>query len=236
MSVAEASKSLEGRFDNIGNNARSAASAKDMLAKEILQLKFELESKNIENLSQIAELTQRVKNANIEVIDLSVVINSLQLAITCMSTVGSTLATVALFWKALENTCNNLADDDTIKALELTIKSNEDNPAKLVKHVTTSKTFGKNWFIMGCQWQALNLVSNAYYQACANAKDTLDISFTRAETDPKTHWKLAQSMAKDLEEKLNVTLRSEQSKDEAFKKRVEFAEKEKEKMLADFTK
>jgi len=232
-SVGEVSKDLEERFDNIGNNARSAAAAKDKLAQEMLKMKFELEEKNTENLARIAEFTQRIKNANIDIIDTSVIINSLQLAVTCLSTVGSTLATVALFWKSLETACANLANNTTIDALSNTIDSKSGNLESLVKYVTSNNMFGRNWFIMVCQWHALHLVCNAYYMSCGNAKHTLDISLRRVETDRREHWRLAQEMAKDLEAKLNITLRSAQSKDADFKKRVELAQQEKEKMLLD---
>lgn len=233
--VGQASKELEEKFNNIGNNARSAAAAKDKLAQEMLRMKFELEKKNTENLSRIAEFTQRIKNANIDVIDTSVIINSLQLAVTCLSTVGATLASVSLFWKSIETACANLANNNTIDALNTTINGKADNLESLVKYVTTNKMFGKNWFIMECQWHALYLVCDAYYMSCNNAKNTLDISFRRVETDRRQHWKLAQEMAKELETKLNVTLRSAQSKDEEFKKRVTLAQQEKEKILLDIS-
>ncbi|MFT4107058.1 MAG: hypothetical protein QM657_14985 [Lacrimispora sp.] len=231
--VAEASKELEKKFDNIGNNARSAAAAKDKLAQEMLRMQFELEAKNTENLTRIAEFTQRIKNGNIDVIDTSTIINSLQLAVTCLSTVGSTLATVSLFWKTLEAACANLADNDTIETLKNTINSKEGNLESLVKYATTNKTFGRKWFIMECQWHALYLVCNGYHASCTQAKNILDHSLRRAETDRYKHWQLAQQMAESLEAKLNVTLRCAQSKDEAFKKRMEYAKQERDKMLLD---
>ncbi|MDR1702255.1 MAG: hypothetical protein LBR56_05725 [Sporomusaceae bacterium] len=235
IEVGKISKEMESKFENMGNNARSAAAAKDKLAEEMLRLKFELEGKNTEVLAKITEFTQRIKNASIEVIDLSVIINSLQLAVTCLSTVGSTLATVSLFWRSVEKACANLADSTVIEALTNKISGEAETLESLVKYVTSNTAFGRNWFIMECQWHALYLVCDAYYISCNSAKNLLDISLRRVETDRREHWKLAQEIAKDLEIKLQVTLRSAQSKDEDFKKRVALAQQEKEKMLLEFT-
>ncbi|MGM9903412.1 hypothetical protein A5844_001805 [Enterococcus sp. 10A9_DIV0425] len=234
LSVGEASKELEERMATIGNNARSAAAAKDLLAQEMLRLNFDLNSKNTENLARIAEFTRKIKNANIDIIDTEVVLNSLQLAVTCLSTVGSTLTTVAIFWKSIEKACDNLSNDDALAILERQLDTKADNLPTLVKYATTNVQFNRHWFVMGSKWQALYLVFDAYLSSSNQAKATLDISFQRAEDDPRSHWKLAQQMAKEIEEKLQVTLRSSQSKDADFKKRVELAQQEKEKMLLEF--
>ncbi|MGL4549221.1 hypothetical protein [Eubacterium aggregans] len=234
-SVGDASKALEQRMENVRNNARGAAAAKEKLAENMLRMKFEFEEKNTENLGRIASFTQKIKNANIDIIDTSVIINSLQLAANCLSTVGATLATTALFWKSIERACDNLSSDITIETLSETIEGKSGDPEGIVRYVTTNKLLGKNWFIMECQWQALYLVCDAYYNSCNHAMDLLGTSFKRAETDRRVHWQLAQEMAKALEEKLSITLRSAQSKDEDFKKRVALAQKEREKLLLDIS-
>ncbi len=232
--IGDVSKELEERLSNLGNNARSAAAAKDKLAEQMLSLKFELENKNTENLARIAEFTGKIKNTNINIIDTEVVINSLQLAVTCLSTVGSTLATVAMFWESIEAACANLSDDVALSALERKIEAKEEHLAELVKYATTNTQFNRQWFTMASKWQALYMVFEAYLISSNEAKKTLDISFLRPEDDPRKHWKLAQELAASLEEALQVTLRTSQSKNEDFKKRVELAQKAKEKMLEEF--
>ncbi|MDR2775656.1 MAG: hypothetical protein LBC19_13130, partial [Tannerella sp.] len=187
--------------------------------------------KNTQNLAKITEFTGKIKNGTLEDVDLMVVINSLKLAITCLSTVAVTLSDLSHFWEAIEITCKNLAGDTTID--ELTNRVGVSNAAEIANFVTTSKKFGKTWFIMECQWQALYLVCDAYYNASVNANDTLKISLTRPESSGKEHWTIARELAEYLESKLGATLLSSQSRSEEFKKRVALAEKARDKMIED---
>lgn len=228
MSVEDASKKFGERFDNSSANARSAAVAKEKLAEEILKLKFELQKKSVENESMIAEFTRKIKNMNLNTVDLSVAITSLQLAVTCLSTVGSILASVAVFWKRVELSLENLAGDATLSSLQDMLKASKDNPEKMAVFVKTDEDFLGDWYIMESKWFALQIVCEAYYMACEHAKDRLDISLRRAETDGLEHWKLAQAMAAEMEEKLKINLRSSESKTADYKKKIEIMEKSRE--------
>ena len=81
---------------------------------------------------------------------------------------------------------------------------------------------------MESKWLALQIVCEAYHKSCVNAKDRLDTSLKRAETEGVEHWKLAQDMAKAMEEKLMISLRSSESKTADFKKKIEIMEKSRE--------
>ena len=228
ISVEEASKKFGEKFDNSSANARSAAIAKEKLAEEILKLKFELQKKSVENEAMIAEFTRKIKNMNLGTVDLSVAITSLQLAVTCLSTVGSILANVAIFWKRVELSLKNLAGDATMASLQDLLQDSKDNSDKLASYAMTDKDFLGNWYIMESKWFALQLVCEAYYHSCENAKNRLDISLRRAETDGLEHWKLAQSMAAEIEEKLKISIRSSESKTMEFKKKIQIMEKTRE--------
>ncbi len=232
VEISKASKELEAKFGKAGDNARSAAAAKDKLAQEMLRLKFELEKKNTENLANIAKYTQQIKNANIESIDLSVILNSLRLAVTCLSTVGNNLQTVSEFWSSVENACKLLAENNITTDVETAVDASKDDIEALVEYVTEETNFGKNWFLMTCQWYALHSVCDAYQKSCNKARAILGESFNRPESSGAEHWKLAQGMAARLEIKLGRTILSAQSRDAEFRKRVEFAEKEKAKQLS----
>lgn len=228
ISVEEASKKFGEKFDNSSANARSAAIAKEKLAEEILKLKFELQKKSVENEAMIAEFTRKIKNMNLGTVDLSVAITSLQLAVTCLSTVGSILANVAIFWKRVELSLKNLAGDATMASLQDLLQDSKDNSDKLASYAMTDEDFLGNWYIMESKWFALQLVCEAYYHSCENAKNRLDISLRRAETDGLEHWKLAQSMAAEIEEKLKISIRSSESKTMEFKKKIQIMEKTRE--------
>ncbi|MDE7339344.1 MAG: hypothetical protein K2N80_02125 [Lachnospiraceae bacterium] len=228
MSVESASRKFGEKFDNCSANARSAAIAKEKLAEEILKLKFELQKKNAENEAMIAEFTRRIKNMNLDAVDLSVAITSLQLAVTCLSTVGSILANVSVFWSRVELSLKNLAGDVTLEALQKTLQDPETSPEELADYAKTDDDFLRDWYIMESKWLALQIVCEAYNRSCENAKDRLDISLRRAETEGLEHWKLAQTMAAEMEEKLKINLRSSESKTADFKKKIEIMEKSRE--------
>lgn len=228
MSVEDASKKFGEKFDNSSANARSAAVAKEKLAEEILKLKFELQKKNVENESMIAEFTRKIKNMNLNTVDLSVAITSLQLAVTCLSTVGSILANVAVFWKRVELSLQNLVSNITLVSLPDMLQASKDNPEKLAVYVKTDEDFLGDWYIMESKWFALQIICEAYHKSCENAKGRLDTSLRRAETDGLEHWKLAQAMAAEMEEKLKINLRSSESKTADYKKKLEIMEKSRE--------
>lgn len=228
ISVEEASKKFGEKFDNSSANVRSAAIAKEKLAEEILKLKFELQKKSVENEAMIAEFTRKIKNMNLGTVDLSVAITSLQLAVTCLSTVGSILANVAIFWKRVELSLKNLAGDAAMASLQDLLQDSKDNPDKLASYAMTDEDFLGDWYIMESKWFALQLVCEAYYHSCENAKNRLDMSLRRAETDGLEHWKLAQSMAAEIEEKLRISIRSSESKTVEFKKKIQIMEKTRE--------
>ena len=228
MSVEDVSRKFGEKFDQSSANARSAAAAKEKLAEEILRLKFELQKKSTENESMIAKLTGDIKNRNLGTVDLSVAITSLQLAVTCLSTVGSILANVAVFWKGVELHLKDLASDVTLSSLQKTLQASKDNPEKVAVYAKTDEDFLGDWYIMESKWFALQIVCEAYYRACDNAKNQLDTSLRRAETDGLEHWKLAQTMAAEMEEKLNINLRSSESKTADYKKKLEIMEKSRE--------
>ncbi|MCM1439541.1 MAG: hypothetical protein NC131_10135 [Roseburia sp.] len=228
ISVEDASKKFGEKFDNSTANVRSIAIAKEKLAEEILKLKFELQKKSVENEAMIAEFTRKIKNMNLGTVDLSVAITSLQLAVTCLSTVGSILANVAIFWKRVELSLKNLAGDATMASLQDLLQDSKDNPDKLASYAMTDEDFLGDWYIMESKWFALQLVCEAYYHSCENAKNRLDISLRRAETDGLEHWKLAQSMAAEIEEKLKISIRSSESKTMEFKKKIQIMEKTRE--------
>ena len=228
ISVEEASKKFGEKFDNSSANARSAAIAKEKLAEEILKLKFELQKKSVENEAMIAQFTTKIKNMNLGTVDLSVAITSLQLAVTCLSTVGSILANVAIFWNRVELSLKNLAGDALMTSLQDMIQDSKDNPDKLASYAKTDEDFIGDWYIMESKWFALQLVCEAYHQSCENAKERMDISLRRAETDGLEHWKLAQSMAAEMEEKLKISIRSSESKTMEFKKKIQIMEKTRE--------
>lgn len=228
ISVEEASKKFGEKFDNSSANARSAAVAKEKLAEEILKLKLELQKKSVENEAMIAEFTTKIKNMNLSTVDLSVAITSLQLAVTCLSTVGSILANVAIFWNRVELSLKNLAGDAMMTSLQDMIQDAKDNPEKLASYAKTDEDFIGDWYIMESKWFALQLVCEAYHHSCENAKERMDISLRRAETDGLEHWKLAQSMAAEMEEKLKISIRSSESKSMEFKKKIQIMEKTRE--------
>lgn len=228
ISVEDASRKFGEKFDNSSANARSAAIAKEKLAEEILKLKLELQKKSVENEAMISEFTTKIKNMNLGAIDLSVAITSLQLAVTCLSTVGSILANVAIFWNRVELSLKNLAGDVTMTSLQSMLQGSKDNPDKLAYYAKTDEDFIGDWYIMESKWFALQLVCEAYHHSCENAKEQLDISLRRAETDGLEHWKLAQSMAAEMEEKLKINMRSSESKTMEFKKKIEIMEKTRE--------
>lgn len=228
MSVEDASKKFGKKFDNSSANARSAAIAKEKLAEEILKLKFELQKKSVENESMIAEFTRKIKNMNLNAVDLSVAITSLQLAVTCLSTVGSILADVAVFWKRVELSLKNLAGDATLSSLRDMLQASKENPEKVAVFVKTDGDFLGDWYIMESKWFALQIVCEAYSRSCENARDRLNTSLRRAETDGLEHWKLAQAMAAEMEEKLKINLRSSESKTADYKKKLEIMEKSRE--------
>lgn len=228
MSVESASRKFGERFDNSSANARSAAIAKEKLAEEILKLKFELQKKSVENEAMIAEFTRKIKNMNLNTVDLSVAITSLQLAVTCLSTVGSILANVSIFWSRVELSLKNLAGNAMLSALKDMLKASEDSPERVAAYAKTNEDFLGDWYIMESKWLALQIVCEAYHRSCENAKDRLDISLRRAETEGLEHWKLAQTMAAEMEEKLKINLRSSESKTSDFKKKIEIMEKSRE--------
>lgn len=228
MSVESASRKFGEKFDNSSANARSAAIAKEKLAEEILKLKFELQKKNVENEAMIAEFTRKIKNMNLDAVDLSVAITSLQLAVTCLSTVGSILANVSVFWSRVELSLKDLAGDATLGALQKTLQDSKTSPEEVADYAKTDEDFLGDWYIMESKWLALQIVCEAYHKSCVNAKDRLDTSLKRAETEGVEHWKLAQDMAKAMEEKLMISLRSSESKTADFKKKIEIMEKSRE--------
>lgn len=228
MSVESASRKFGERFDNSSANARSAAIAKEKLAEEILKLKFELQKKSVENEAMIAEFTRKIKNMNLNTVDLSVAITSLQLAVTCLSTVGSILANVSIFWSRVELSLKNLAGNAMLSALKDMLKASEDSPERVAAYAKTNEDFLGDWYIMESKWLALQIVCEAYHRSCENAKDRLDISLRRAETEGLEHWKLAQTMAAEMEEKLKINLRSSEGKTSDFKKKIEIMEKSRE--------
>lgn len=228
MSVESASRKFGERFDNSSANARSAAIAKEKLAEEILKLKFELQKKSVENEAMIAEFTRKIKNMNLNTVDLSVAITSLQLAVTCLSAVGSILANVSIFWSRVELSLKNLAGNAMLSALKDMLKASEDSPERVAAYAKTNEDFLGDWYIMESKWLALQIVCEAYHRSCENAKDRLDISLRRAETEGLEHWKLAQTMAAEMEEKLKINLRSSEGKTSDFKKKIEIMEKSRE--------
>lgn len=228
ISVEDASKKFGEKFDNSSANARSAAIAKEKLAEEILKLKFELQKKSVENEAMIAEFTRKIKNMNLNTVDLSVAITSLQLAVTCLSTVGSILANVSIFWNRVERSLKNLAGDAMLTSLQDMLHDSKDNPDEIACYAKTDEDFIGDWYIMESKWFALQLVCEAYQHSCENAKDRMDISLRRAETDGLEHWKLAQSMAAEMEEKLKISIRSSESKTMEFKKKIQIMEKTRE--------
>ncbi len=228
ISVEEASKKFGEKFDNSSANARSAAIAKQKSAEEIFKLKLKLQNKNSENEAMIAEFTTKIKNMNLSSVDLSVAITSLQLAVTCLSTVGSILANVAIFWNRVELSLKNLAGDAMLTSLQNMLQDSKDNPNKVANYAKTDEDFIGDWYIMESKWFAMQLVCEAYHRSCVNAKDRMDISLTRAETDGLEHWKLAQSMAAEMEEKLKIRIRSSESKTEDFKNKIRIMEKTRE--------
>lgn len=228
MSVESASRKFGEKFDNCSANARSAAIAKEKLAEEILKLKFELQKKNVENEAMIAEFTRKIKNMNLDAVDLSVAITSLQLAVTCLSTVGSILANVSVFWSRVELSLKDLAGDATLAALQKTLQDSKTSPEEVADYAKTDEDFLGDWYIMESKWLALQIVCEAYNRSCEHAKDRLDISLRRAETEGLEHWKLAQTMAAEMEEKLKINLRSSESKTADFKMKIEVMEKSRE--------
>lgn len=230
--VSDVAEKYEKKIDASCENARSAATEKERLAAKILNLRFELQKKNSENEARIAEFTSRIKNMSLSSMDISVAITSLKLAVTCLSTVSSVLGEVSLLWAGVKSALEHLADDTTIQSLQSALKGSNDY-AGIAEYAKTDESFVADWYIMESKWVALHMVCEAYCTSCEKAKDRLNISLRRAESDGLEHWKLAQQMAAEMESKLAINLCSSQSRTLDFKKQIEVLEKAQENRYAE---
>jgi hypothetical protein len=236
--IVKAAGQLETKFEGMATTSREAAAAKDKLAQEMLKLKFELQEKQTQNLAKIAEYTQKIKNTNFDVNDLSVAINSLQLAITCLSSTVSILSEVSIFWSSLKTACEQLASNDTFDDLldrinDIVSDHSLKDREKLAKYCFESSNFGRDWFILLCQWWAVYLVTNSYYIDSTNAHKIIGESLSRIEQDSKSHWDLARKMAEATEKVIDKQLLSDKIKNKDYQARIAKFENEKEKTLED---
>jgi hypothetical protein len=222
-SVKDSTDKMGQKLDEQSNTIQQAAYARREAADNLLKLKFDLQKTQTENLKMLAQYATQVKSAQINSVDLTVVINSLRVAVTCLSMTTDIMRQTAVFWSNMSTLCSNLASDrtaDTIKNdLEL---YGIDGIADVYK---MDPIFALSMFLLICQWDAVYLICKEYYDASQVANKILSDSQWRAEMDPKDHWDLSKKLAEQIENRLNIQIVDSSQKTDAYKNELETNEK-----------
>jgi hypothetical protein len=206
----------------MAQQAGSAAEKAEATLSEMRKAKNLLEDQNTLALKELTLYTESIKNSASQAADLDLVINSLQIAITCLNTIIGVLDQMRLFWDRIATACKTLADDNTrdlvsaVKKqakqdlLDLELITDKTPPAEQIKLINAtvkdiySADTGFNWsfFNLFVRWQALRqvcfdyaaavTVSYAYGQECLKIKE------------PKREeaFKIAQGLSEELDDVL----------------------------------
>lgn len=174
--------------------------------EKISQYKAEAEKARREAEKELAEITANIANSNTVVKDLSVVCESLVMAINSMRFVKVYLSDIALFWKNVEQFCDKLTKE--VQSL----KENVDIFKDIEDCIEIFKTpdFVSIFFINITYWVALNIISAEYQEAFNKTKKNYTTTLLEhtAETDYKTQWERARELAGNVSKEINAELKN----------------------------
>jgi hypothetical protein len=204
----------------MSQQAGTAAEKAAAVLSEMRKAKGLLEDQNTLALREITLYTESIKNASSQAADLDLVINSLQIAITCLNTIVGVLDQLRLFWDRIATACKTLSEDNThklaaaVKAqvkqdlIDLELITSTTPPAtqlKLIKSATQDvyKTdVGFNWsfFNLFVRWTALRQVCYDYATAVTASYEYGQECLKTKEVKRAEAFVTAQKLSEELEQ------------------------------------
>ena len=222
-SVKDSTDKIGQKLDDQSNTIQQAAYARREAADKMLKLKFDLQKTQTENLRMLAQYATQVKSAQINSVDLTVVTNSLRVAVTCLSMTTDIMRQTAVFWNNMSTLCSNLASDSTADTIRNDLEIY--GVGGIADVYKIDPTFTLSMFLLICQWDAVYLICKEYYSASQVANKILSDSQWRAEMDPKDHWELSKKLAEQIENRLNIQIVNSSQKTDAYKNELESNER-----------
>jgi chemotaxis protein histidine kinase CheA len=204
--AASLAEVLSGVSDGTAKMQEAAASYAQSAHEEKMQYlnqKLELEKQNREVLAALAEYAQLIKNTDFESNTAAVAVETLHVAVRCLKQIVTSLATAALFWRSMEQYCQNLAKSklaeqiQDIQALPLEVR--------LAEYLEPEFMFNAVAYM--ARWVALNTVCKDYWQAVNKAygkvKENIN-SAPKIEEAKKMAPKLADEILTSVNSQLQV--------------------------------
>lgn len=199
---------LEQTSQKLEQQSQKYEDKNDMLYNQlenISKYKAEAEKARRKAERELAEIVSNIANSNAVVKDLSVVCESLVMAINSMRFVKVYLSDIALFWKNVEQFCEKLTKD--VQSLKDNVEVFKD----VEDYIEIFKTpdFVSMFFINMTCWVALNIVSVEYQTAFNNTRKNYQESLLEhtAEKDYKKQWERARELAGNISQKINAELK-----------------------------
>ncbi len=172
--------------------------------EKISQYKADAEKARREAERELAEIVASIANSTTVVKDLSVVCESLVMAINSMRFVKVYLSDIALFWKNVEQFCEKLTKE--VQSL----KENVDVFKDVEDYIEIFKTsdFVSIFFINITYWVALNIISVEYQEAFNKTRDNYRKTLLEhtAEIDHRKQWERARELAGEVSKEINANL------------------------------
>ena len=172
--------------------------------EKISQFKAEAEKARREAEKELAEITAGIANSNTVVKDLSVVCESLVMAINSMRFVKVYLSDIALFWKNVEQFCNKLTDEVQSLNVHLNTFKEVENYIEIFK----MPDFVSIYFINISYWAALHIISVKYQEAFIKTRYDYQKTLLEhtAEADHTKQWERARELAGKISHEINAAL------------------------------
>lgn len=115
------------QFESCATSAAAEAERAAQTKEKIYEDKIELEEQRRESLSQIAEFTTMIESCSKQQEMAETALRTLNMAVSCIKQVVTSLMNASLFWKSLSLFCNRLHESDLDEAIENNMKYCEED-------------------------------------------------------------------------------------------------------------
>jgi hypothetical protein len=182
------------KFDDMSQKSDDRAQSLYARLDKIADQKAAVAKERRQAIQQLATFTKSIEHASTEEADLELAITALITAVGCMRLVEVYLSDIALFWRNVENFCQQLIDEMQ--------KINEHTEAFIeienYCEFFTDEDFVLMYLLNMSSWVALHSICVEYLDAFNSAYTKQKEAIGNPEMDRKEHWKRSRELAKSM--------------------------------------
>ncbi|MDF1775959.1 MAG: cell envelope integrity protein TolA [Rhizobiaceae bacterium] len=179
----------------IAQNAKDAAESAHQLSMQLLNHKFDLEKKKLDALSQVAELTERLKYAHAEKTIDQAALDSLQISVWAFAQISATFSTLKTFWDSMQKHCEDLRGLRVIERIKEEQEDKDETRQDRITYYSTDDRFFFSAVLLLVRWRAMQEISRKYVDVVTTTRSKCDRNIRSAPTIEQAKKQLPQLQA-----------------------------------------